>query len=247
VSGIKRYAVVLEKFRREVVLLKSLGCKWGGCFFCDYKDDFEGDYDKNVEFNRSVLQNVRGNLGALQVVDSASFCELPEKTIEDVIKICAEKGIKTVISEQHFNLRDSLPALRRRFFESGVSCKFIVGLETFDGDFRENVLNKGMGRPDPTEIARHFEWANLLVGIRGQSLASIVRDIRTGLKLFERITINVFIPNSTPFERDEALAEEFYSGGIFAEIKDNPRVEILDIRDARAPDLLGGIGYPERS
>lgn len=242
-NDIKRYAVVLKKFQREVVLLKSLGCKWGGCFFCDYKGDFESDAEKNAEFNRKILQNVRGNCGALQVIDSASFCELSERTISDVIKICAEKNIKTAILEQHFNYRDAFPALRRRFLDFGVSCKFIVGLETFDDDFRENVLNKGMGRQSPKEISRHFEWVNLLVGVRGQSLSSIERDVETGLNFFERVTVNVFIPNSTPFERDEKLVEKFYSSGIFMEIKDDERVEILDILDRRATDFLGRIGY----
>jgi uncharacterized Fe-S cluster-containing MiaB family protein len=245
VSDIKRYAVVLEKFRREVVLLKSLGCRWGGCRFCDYKDDFENDFQKNIEFNREILGKVQGRFGVLQVIDSAAFCELPDETIENCIEICRQKRVKTVILEQHFNYRAAIPALRKRFEKFGTECKFIAGVETFDGVFREKVLNKGMGYPSPAEISRHFEWVNLLVGLQGQTIESIARDVETGLKFFERITVNVFIPNSTPFVRDGVLVEKFYSDGVFKQIKDDTRAEILDILDRRAPDFLGGIGYPE--
>ncbi|MDR2046835.1 MAG: hypothetical protein LBP79_02885 [Clostridiales bacterium] len=244
-ADFKRYAVVREKFAREVVLLKSLGCVWGGCFFCDYKSDFDKDPKNCAAFNRAVLKKVDGRYGALQVIDSASFSELPDETADNIIHICRENKIRLLIAEQHWRYREQIPAIRRRFARHGIACKFIIGLETFDGGFRESALNKGMGFPDPKEIAEYFSWANLLFGLRGQSLSSLRADIETGLKFFERLTLNLFVPNSTRFERDGALAERFYSDALFERVKDADRIEILDVLDARAPDGLGGVGYPE--
>ncbi|MDR1940547.1 MAG: hypothetical protein LBQ40_07145 [Clostridiales bacterium] len=245
-TDFKRYAAVYDKFPREVVLLRSAGCRWNKCAFCDYKLDFDRDGAANAAFNRSVLDKVQGCAGnALQVIDSASFDELPDETVCDIISLCGKKNIGLVIAEQHFNYRLGFPALRERFERRGISCKFIVGLETFDGDFREKILKKGMGYPSAGEIAAHFEWANLLFGLKGQTLDTLTRDIELGLSLFERVTVNVFVANSTPFERDSALVEKFYLSRLFDGLKDNPSVEILDVSDGRAPDKLGGVGYPE--
>ena len=95
------------------------------------------------------------------------------------------------------------------------------------------------------EAAKYFQWANLLCCVEGQPLEMIHRDIDEAMRGFERVTVNVFIHNSTPFKRDAALVDDFYRSSVFAVIKANPAVEILDILDARAPDFLGGIAYTE--
>jgi hypothetical protein len=163
----------------------------------------------------------------------------------DIIETCVTKQIRLVIMEQHWCYQDSFSAIRKTFAEFGVECKFIVGLESFDYDFRERVLKKGMGQISGDNVAA-FQWANLLCGVQGQTLEMIQNDIEESLQRFERVTANMFIPNSTPFKRDNALIDAFYRTPQFAAIRKNPSVEILDILDARAPDFLGGIGYPEQ-
>ncbi|MCI9032099.1 MAG: hypothetical protein HFK09_06235 [Clostridia bacterium] len=44
-----------------------------------------------------------------------------------------------------------------------------LGLETFDYDLRENVLKKGIPDFSPEIISRHFDEANFLFGISGQT------------------------------------------------------------------------------
>ncbi|MDR2634403.1 MAG: radical SAM protein [Clostridiales bacterium] len=239
----KRYALDGNKFPREIVLLKSTGCHWSRCTFCDYHADKAENDQEAASFNRKILQRVTGAAGALMVIDSAAFSELPQETISDIFSVCKTKKIKTVILEQHWNFRGAFPELRKLFAEIGTECKFLIGLESFDFEFREKVLNKGMtDDPSPQEISAHFEWCNLLAGIKGQTLEMIARDIRQGLEVFQRIAVNVFIPNSTPAERDGELTDAFYKCDLFREIANNPRVDILDALDARAPDRLGGIG-----
>jgi hypothetical protein len=244
---IKRYAEVRDKFPREVVLLRSVGCAWGKCAFCDYKDDAEPDAARCVAFNRDILSHVTGSCNAaLQIIDSASFNELPAGTVFDIIETCISRHIRLVIMEQHWRYRDSFSAIRKTFAAFGIECKFIVGLESFDNDFRERVLKKGIGSISDDEATQYFQWANLLCGVQGQTFEMIQNDIEKSLRYFERMTVNMFIPNSTSFKRDDALVDAFYRSPLFAAIRDNSAVEILDILDERAPDFLGGIGYPEK-
>ncbi|WP_059369674.1 hypothetical protein [Treponema endosymbiont of Eucomonympha sp.] len=245
-SPLKRYAEVRDKYPREVVLLRSVGCSWGRCPFCDYRHDADRNAARCVGFNREILKSVRGSCnGTLQIIDSASFNELPAGTLFDIVETCARAQIRTLVLEQHWSYRDTLRSVRDTFAAFGVACKFIVGLESFDYGFRETVLKKGMGRVLPEEAGRYFQWANLLCGLEGQTLGMIEADIAEGLRRFERIIVNVFVPNSTPFRRDEALVEAFYRSPLFARLRDSPSAEILDIRSPLAPDTLGGIGYPE--
>ncbi|MDR0525532.1 MAG: hypothetical protein LBG90_06640 [Spirochaetaceae bacterium] len=242
---IKRYAEIAGKFPREIVLLKSSGCGWGKCAFCDYWTDAESDLDRCGAFNQAILGQVKGSLGVLEVINSASFDEFPEQTVRDILKVCAEKGIRIFISEQHFRYRASLPAIRDAFARIGAECAFILSVETFDEDLRERVFRKGLGSLDPADLAREYQWVNLLCGVKGQTLASIIRDITLGMELFERVNVNMFIPNTTHFERDPGLIEAFYTSAFFDALKDKPTVEILDKDDSRTSDHLGFLGYPE--
>ncbi|MDR1905751.1 MAG: hypothetical protein LBQ27_02385 [Clostridiales bacterium] len=244
--NIKRYADIGGKYPREVALLKSLGCGHRGCAFCDYHEDFESEVSACTEFNSKILKNITGKRGVLQVIDSASFCDLPTDTAKAIEALCRSKGIRELIAEQHFLERKGIEAIKESFFKQGVSnVIFIAGIETFDAYFRERILKKGLGEVSINEIGSYFDWGNLLFGVKGQSMDMLRRDIDTGLKRLKRLTVNIFIPNATPFERDAYLVGEFYAGRLFEEIKDNPAIEILDFLDERAPDNLGGIGYKE--
>jgi len=241
----RRYAPVAEKYPREVVLLRTQGCFWKQCAFCDYYSDSSPDENENVALNREVLAKVTGKYGSLQVIDSASVFELPPENIKDILELCESLKIREVILETHFLYRDELSELAEKFRRCGVKTKYILGLETFDADIREDLFKKGIGKIENSQIAEGFAWANFLYGFEGQTLDGIMSDIRLGLKLFERITLSAFIPNTTKIKRDNALINEFYESNLYKSIKDSKRVEILDILDSRAPDLLGGVGYDE--
>ena len=101
-----------------------------------------------------------------------------------------------------------------------------LGLETFDADFRENILHKGIRETDPEEISRDFQEANFLFGLSGQTEASMERDMELGLRLFERICVNIMCPNSTAVKPDEQTIEIFKQR-IYPKYADNDRVDIL--------------------
>ena len=65
--------------------------------------------------------------------------------------------------------------MRKEF--SDFTLKMILGLETFNYDFRENVLKKGIKEKNPEKISENFDEANFLFVIKGQNVESIRNDI----------------------------------------------------------------------
>ena len=49
----ERYSRILEKDKREIVLLKSRPCIWGKCSFCDYIEDNDIDQNENKKIGRA--------------------------------------------------------------------------------------------------------------------------------------------------------------------------------------------------
>ena len=135
----ERYNRITNKNQREIVLLKSRPCAWGKCRFCDYIDDNSRDREEMLTLNAEVLSNVTGEFGVLEVINSGSCFELPKETLEDIRKIVEEKGIRRLIFESHWIYRKRLQEMRDFF---GIPVTYKIGIETFDHDFRENVLNK---------------------------------------------------------------------------------------------------------
>lgn len=143
----ERYNKILEKNEREIVLLRGSGCVYRKCAFCDYHTDKCSDQEANYALNSQVLGRVTGEFGDLEVINSGSVFELDPRTLALVRQICLEKEISTIHFESHYLYRDRIPALRQEF--SPFRLKMKLGLETFDWDFRENVLKKrdsGAGR-----------------------------------------------------------------------------------------------------
>ena len=101
-----------------------------------------------------------------------------------------------------------------------------LGLETFDCDFRENVLKKGIKESSPAVIAENFDEANFLFGIKGQTAETMQKDIELGLKYFERICVNIMCDNTTEVEPDKAVIKEFMQK-VYPIYKDNKRTDIL--------------------
>lgn len=220
----ERYSVITQKQPREIALLKGSGCVYKKCVFCDYHLDSSKNADENFKLNREVLDKVTGRFGELEVINSGSVFELDENTLAYIKKVCREKAIKTIHFELHYLYKNRIRELRESF--DGFNLKLKLGLETFDYDLRERVFKKGIPERDPEVISAGFDEANFLVGVSGQTLDGIRRDIELGLKYFERICVNVMCENSTPVKPDKKLIYEF-TRGIYCDYRDNPRVDIL--------------------
>ncbi len=220
----QRYSTIAAKRPREIVLLRGSGCVYKRCPFCDYHLDSSPNEAENFSLNQGVLAQVTGQYGDLEVINSGSVFELDDATLDLIASTCRDRGIHTVHFESHYLYRDRIPALRERF--SDLDLKLKLGLETFDADFRENVLLKGIPDTDPAVIARHFDEANFLVGLPGQTLASMERDIELGLAYFERICVNVMCKNSTAMQPDPQVVTAFVRE-LYPRYNPDPRVDIL--------------------
>lgn len=220
----ERYSKIMEKQRREIVLLRGSGCVYRKCTFCDYHLDKSDDQEANFDLNRQVLEQVTGEFGNLEVINSGSVFELDRRTMDLIREICREKGISLLHFESHYLYRERIPALRREF--PGVDLKMKLGLETFDYNLRENVLKKGIKEQDPQVISRDFEEANFLFGLTGQTIDSMEQDIRLGLSCFQRICINIMCENSTAVKPDKEVISLFLRE-IYPQYRENERVDIL--------------------
>lgn len=220
----ERYSKILEKRKREIVLLRGSGCVYRKCVFCDYHTDKCSDEDANFALNRQVLENVTGEFGDLEVINSGSVFELDRRTLGLVREICRKKEISTIHFESHYLYRDRIPGLRREF--SDFDLKMKLGLETFDWEFREKVLKKGIPDRDARVISREFDEANFLFGIRGQTCQSMERDITLGLAYFERICINIMCRNTTDILPDAGVISLFLEN-LYPKYRDDGRVDIL--------------------
>lgn len=223
---LQRYSIIPGKMPREMVLLRGFGCSWSRCTFCDYHLDRCRDGAANFALNREVLSHVTGQFHHLEAINSGSFCELDQKTLALLEKICIEKEIQTIHFECHWMHRDKVPALRMRYADLGITVRVRLGVETFDYDFRENVLHKGISETDPAKIASGFEECNLLFGLPGQNVTSMRQDITLGLQYFDRLYINLMTPNTAALQPDPTVCEAFRSE-LYPLYQDNPRIDIL--------------------
>lgn len=174
--------------------------------------------------NSNVLKNVTGIYQNLEVINSGSVFELDKNTVELIKEICKKKNIHTIHFESHYLYNNRIAKLREDF--SDFTLKMKLGLESFDYDFRENVLKKGIKETDPKKICENFDEANFLFGIKAQTIQSIKNDIELGLKYFERICINIMCENSTDIKPDKELIKAFINE-IYPIYKNNNRADIL--------------------
>lgn len=202
----ERYSKIKSNNSREIVLLKGNPCIWGKCAFCDYIHDNDIDQETCHKVNIETLKNVTGEFKALEVINSGSVFELPEQTINLVKEIVRKKGIETIYFESYWGYRDRLKHLRKMF---DINVIFKCGIETFNENFRNKVLKKGIIFKDPKQVSKYFNSICLLVGIYGQTKEMIDKDIDILLKNFEFGCINIFNNNSTNIKRDEKLVKWF--------------------------------------
>ena len=169
---------------------------------------------------------MRGLYGKLEVINSGSLMDLDEATLSLIRDICLQKNIHELHFECHWMHRKELPSYRAFFTDAGIAVKIKIGVETFDADFREHVLDKGIDETDPAVIAAGFDEVCLLFGLSGQTVTSMRNDIETGLAYFERVCVNLMVENSTPVRPDTAVLADFMEH-IYPFYRDDPRVDIL--------------------
>ena len=220
----ERYSRILEKDKREIVLLKSRPCIWGKCSFCDYIEDNDVDQKENQKINDEVLNKITGQYGVLEVINSGSFFELPDETIERIYKIIVEKKIKRLYIEAHYLYKKKIKALREKF---KIEIIVKTGIETFNDEMRNNVLNKNIHFDKIEEILEDFDSPCLMVGIQGQTKEMIRKDIEILTKYFDHGTINIYRNNSTPIKRDEELIKWFDEE--YHDLKNNRKYDYLGI------------------
>ena len=217
-----RYSKVINKNLREIVLLKALPCIWGKCAFCDYIDDNDDNIAEINKLNKEVLNNITGEFGVLEVINSGSCFEIPRESLEYIKKIVVEKKIKKLFLESHWCYKNRLQEMRDFF---GIEIIFKIGVETFDNSFRNLVLNKNANFKTVDEVKESFQSVCLLVGIKGPTKEMIKRDINLVLENFKYATINVFINNTTDVKRDEELVQWFTDN--FKYLEDYQYIEVL--------------------
>lgn len=218
----ERYNIITDKNQREIILLKAFPCAWGKCTFCDYIDDNSKNEEEMISLNSEILSHVTGETGVLEVINSGSCFELPKATLEEIRRIVKEKKIGRLFFESHWIYRNKLEWMKEYM---GVPITFKIGVETFNEEFREKVLNKHADFRSPEEVARYFDSPCIMVGIKGQTKEMIDYDIRMVKKHFKLGTINVFTNNTTPVKQDPELVKWFIEE--YNWLKEDPSVEVL--------------------
>ena len=217
----QRYSLITEKFPREFLLLQGTGCRWKKCTFCDYHDDAS---DSPFETNRKVLEQVTGEYGVLDIINSGSAMELDDETIELIKEVVVAKGIKTIWFEAHYMYRNRLQEFARQFAPATV--KFRCGVESFDASLRSSWTKGIPASVTAADVAKYFKGVCLLCCTMGDSKERIISDIATAKEHFEYFSVNLFCNNTTPVKRDEELAAWFVKE-LYPTLKDDRQIEVL--------------------
>lgn len=222
----ERYSKILDKDKREIVLLIGNGCKWSKCKFCNYHLDRNKDEEEQYKINAEALDKVTGEFGVLEAINSGSIFELNEKSFNKLLEVCKQKEIKRLIIESHYIYKLRIITLREKCSKLGIVLQVKGGVETFDVDFREKVLNKGCGYPTLSDLQEVFDIVNLLVGVEGQSLEQIKDDIKIGMKNFDRVCVNLYKEMDDIMPAAEDLKRKFMQE-VYPLYKDFENVDIL--------------------
>ena len=217
----ERYALIHTKMPREFVLLQGTGCRWRKCTFCDYHQDVS---ENPFTVNESVLRQVTGHYGVLDVINSGSALELDDDTIALINQVVKEKQIHTLWFEAHYMYRKKLADFATRFAPAKV--KFRCGVETFDPTLREEWKKGIPASVTPEDVAKYFQGVCWLCCTQGESKERIFNDIRIAREHFEYFSVNVFCNNSTPVKQDSELAG-WFAREVYPQIKDVDGIEVL--------------------
>ena len=218
----ERYNRITNKNCREIVLLKAFPCAWGKCSFCDYTDDNSKDERAMIALNSEILSRVTGEFGVLEVINSGSCFQLPTQTLEQIRTIIREKQIRLLYFESHWMYRKKLQEMKDYM---GIPILFKIGVESFDYNFREKIINKHADFHTPQEVAEYFDSPCIMVGIKGQTKEMIAQDIQYMKQYFKRGTVNVYTNNTTNIRRDDELVQWFMR--TYAYLEKDPMIEVL--------------------
>ncbi|KFJ42277.1 radical SAM protein [Francisella philomiragia] len=219
-----RYSKITDvhRYKREIVLLKSRPCAYGKCTFCDYILDNSKNIDEINAINLDILNNITGEFGILEIINSGNIFELPQATKQRIKEIVKEKNIRLLFVEAHWMYKDHLHKIKD-LFETDIFIK--TGLESFDNQFREKVLNKGFFHSSPKQLSELFDSVCLLIGVKGQSKEIIKKDIEIAKKHFNHTTLNLYVNNTTSIKADEELKKWFLEE--YKDLFNDPQFEIL--------------------
>lgn len=221
-DSMERYSRIENKYKREIVLLKARPCAWSKCTFCDYIEDNSTCLEEMIQINTEALNHVTGQYGVLEVIDSASIFELPQQTLQQIKQIIQDKHIHTLFVESHWIYHQRIQDIRDFF---GIKMIIKIGVETFDDDFRNRVLNKNATFQTIEELKQYFDSPCLMVGIQGQTKEMIQKDMDILTHHFDYGTISIYRNNSTPVKRDNQLVQWFMQN--YAYLQDDPRYDFL--------------------
>jgi hypothetical protein len=220
-----RYARITRKMPREIVLLRGRPCAWSRCSFCDYIDDNTTDLELIERVAETELAKVTGEFAALEVINSGSWFELPPSVQQRIRRVVAERNIRRFTCEAYWSYRRRFDQVRT-FFGPRVSVRIKVGVETFDDHLRNEVLKKGMRFKGPEEVAEYTDAICLLMGFRGQTPATIERDIDILRRHFAYGCINLLTANTrTAGLLDESVKTWFRAH--YTWLDDDPAIEVL--------------------
>ena len=205
----ERYSKIIDKDKREIVLLIGNGCKWSKCKFCNYHLDRNNIEEEQYQINFRALERVTGEFGVLEAINSGSIFELNEKSFRRLLEVCKERKIKRLIVESHYMYKSHIMDLKERCSKLGITLQVKGGVETFDSEFREKILNKGFGYPSLSDLQEVFDIVNLLVGVKGQTLEQVEDDIKVGMENFDRVCVNLYKEMEDIMPADEELKRRF--------------------------------------
>ena len=223
----KRYSIIEKKNKREMVLLKGKPCIYGKCSFCNYILDNSNDIAEINNCNMEILSEINGIYNVLEVVNSGSVFELPDETLSRIREMSDQNGIETIYFEAYISYIKRLNEIIDFFPNQEI--RFRLGIETFDDEFRRNILNKNFSISDSKvfEDIRNKYWGVLLmICIQGQTKEQILLDIKTAADNFQEITISVFNDNGTVVKQDKELTKWFVEE-IYPSLQDKHNIEVL--------------------
>lgn len=218
-----RYSVVRGNFPREFLLLQGTGCRWGRCTFCDYHADTS---ENPFSVNSRVLEQVTGEHGVLDIINSGSAMELDTDTLAMIRQVAFGKGIHTLWFEAHYMYRHRLADFARQFHP--LSVKFRCGTETLCPTLRANWQKGIPPQVTPKDIARHFQGICLLccTDTPGDTRERLLIDIDLAEKHFEYYSVNVFCPNATALRRNDDMLRWFLSE-VYPTLQKSAKAEVL--------------------
>lgn len=116
--------------------------------------------------------------------------------------------------------------LREKCSKLGIVLQVKGGVETFDADFREKILNKGFGYPTLSDLQEVFDIVNLLVGVEGQTIEQVEENIKIGMENFDRVCVNLYKEMDDIMPANEDLKRKFMQE-VYPLYKDFENVDIL--------------------